>query len=309
MDRNLKIILIALWTIIAVFLSGILVYNIISDRTGENMFSLINKSETKKVEKQENSSTADIKKIFIDCKSEDISVFSTDEGEIKVIEKSNRNLKETQKFQMSKQGETLMIEQPSTITFNLFGINFTRKLEVYIPKKYMDSLEISSLSGNVTIEDDMTLSSINVKQHSGSFLSKGTLNSDNIELYGSSGSIKSAGITSKTWRCEITSGDMVLNNVTGSGYAKCSSGKINITFNNVGDFEDIQGSSGDINIYVPVEENFNFEGSCSSGEINSDFSLSYKNKNHEAALSGNNTNKKITAKVSSGDINLLKAKQ
>lgn len=308
MDRNLKLLLIALWTIIAVFLFGVLVYNIISDKKGENMFSIFNKADTKKIQKQENSSAIDIKKISINCMSEDIYVFSTDEADVKVIEKSNRNLNENQKFQVSKQGDTLEIKQPSTITFNIFGINFARKLEVYIPKKYTEALEVDSSSGNVTIEDDFTLNSINIKQHSGNFLSNGIIKAEDIELKGSSGSINAAGISSNNWRCELTSGNMVLNNVSGSGYAKCTSGDINITFTRLGDLEDIQGSSGDINIYVPVEENFSFEGSCSSGEINSDFSLSYKNKNHEASLKGNNSDKKITAKVSSGDINLLKTK-
>lgn len=305
MDRKLKIVLIVLWSIIAVFLSGVLVYSINNEKNGGSIFSIFNGNAANlEIQKEESYSINNINNIKLDFASENISVYSTEDIDIKVIEKSSRKLKESQKFKSSIEENSLTLKEGKR--FIVFGINQNRVLEVYIPKKYINNLNIDLSSGNVKINNDLTIKNIVVEQSSGNFNSLGIIKADKIDINGSSGNVSAKEINALEYNFQLSSGNIKIDTLSGSGYGKCTSGNIVIGLKDLLDYGQFTASSGNITFYISENLSFNFFGNCSSGNIKSDFPLNYKDKHTTESLIGTNSSKKLKAEVTSGNIYLYK---
>lgn len=309
MDRKLKIIMILVWSIVAILLTALLIFGIVTGKSGGSVFSIFNWSGVKtEVQKQESISPDNLGKIIMDFSSENVVITSTEENQIRVVESCSGKLNDNSKFTVTRAGNTVNIEQGSPgIHFNIFEFgHLNRQIEIFIPKSYKNDLEVSLSSGNITINNDLSLNNFKAIQRSGNLGSRGTLTAQEVSLESTSGNITIGSLYVKSYNLEVTSGNIKIDSLSGSGGAKATSGNVNISYKDIAENSNLSSISGNVILVVPKELSFEFDGACSSGNINSNFDLSYKNKGKKQATAkvGSGSYKKINARVTSGNINI-----
>lgn len=310
MNRSLVKILIAIWLVIAVALTGFLAYAIYYNKSAGDVFSFFKWRDVSAstVQKDENIPLDSFNKINVDFSSADVIVQTTDEPNLRVVQKASSKLKEEQKFTISKENNTVTIKRnTSEMIFNIFNFgNFGEKIEVYIPKTYTKDLDIRSASGDVVFNSDIELNNINCFTSSGDFYGKNNISANNIILKSSSGDISIGDLISKSYKVDISSGDIKINSLSGSGEVEAASGDITISYKDINEYSNVSAQSGNVKLLIPKELSFQFTGKCSSGDINSNFDLNYKSKrgNEAAAQVGSGPYKKINANTNSGDIDI-----
>ncbi|MDF2880352.1 MAG: hypothetical protein K0R54_909 [Clostridiaceae bacterium] len=310
MDKWLKIIMIIIWSFIAILLTAFLIFNIKKSEGSGIIFNDFKWSDVgTHLQKQQDVSLENKDKIIMNFSSENVQIWSTDEDKLRIIEKSSGRLDENEKFIVSNENNAVVIKQVKpSISFNIFGLgHFNREIELFIPKSYNKDLQVELSSANIVVNDDLKLMKFTSKQTSGNFQCNGNLMADEIAIKTSSGNIKGDKISSKSYKINVTSGNIKINSLSGSGDAATSSGDIVIGYQEILDHSNISSTSGNVNLTIPKEKNFEFKGKCSSGNIDSNFNLSYssKSKNQAAARIGNGPYKTINVNTTSGNIHIL----
>jgi len=296
-SRSLNKISIIIWAAIALFLTGVLVYGIAEGGiTGHRGVT---------VQKQETVDAKDLDSIVLDFTSENIIVSATGTNEIKIVESSSRNLRTSEKFTAVREGNTLTIKQGKKRQFlSIFNFgDIQRKIEVVIPESYAGNMETTLSSGNVDLEGNFTFSSIKSEINSGNFTAEGAITANEASIASTSGNVKVGKLAAGTYEINITSGDIRLGSLSGSGEIKGKSGNISIGYEGIAGYSSVKTTSGNITLTVPKDLSFEFEGYTSSGNLNADFAMTYENdKKHASAQVGSGPYKKLTAQVSSGNI-------
>lgn len=310
MNRRLKKILIVMWLIIAVSLSSLLIYGISNNNGSTGFFSLIQNSieSTLNIQKDENIEISSINKINVDFSSSNIIVQTTDELKMRVVQKSARKLSSEEKFTVTNNNNEVTIKRSnSQRIFSIFNFgNSQEKIELYIPKNYSKDLNIRSSSGNIEFISDVAVGSISCIASSGNLVGDNNITAKDINLKVSSGNIDFASLISNNYKIEASSGNIKINTLSGSGELQTNSGNIKVKYKDITEYLNASAGSGNVDLIIPGNLSFEFNGNCSSGNINSNFDLNYKNKrgNEATAKVGNGPYKKIDVKASSGNISI-----
>lgn len=310
MNKLLIKILMAIWIIIAIALCSFLVYMINNNNGFGPKFSLgnLNKNSSTKVQKEESQSLSGCDTINLRFSSSDLVIYSTDDKELKVIQKSNRNLDKDQKFTIERQSNTLFIrDNREKIVFNIFNFNsYNNVIEIYIPKSYEGNLTIDSSSGDTEILSDLSLNNIDITHSSGDLQINKTLNVKEANFKSSSGDIDLYSLNCNNYYFKLSSGDLDIKSLTGAGEIHASSGEIKVNYKDISKYSNVTALSGDVNITIPDSISFEFTGHCSSGDIDSFFPVYYsgKDKHDATAKIGDNPTKALNVNTSSGDINI-----
>lgn len=309
MNRNLKIIRIALWSLVALGLTAILILGITNSNGINGVFHFTNIIDSNiAVQKDENLDIKGINKIVFDFSSSDIVVKATDEDNMRIIQKSSKNLKDDEKFQVIQGNNQITIEKRKFGNLSntwSFGY-FKEVIEIYLPKNYNSDLDIKTSSGDIKFDSDMILSNINFSASSGNIVSKYNLQVKDINIETSSGDISTETLTAPTYKIRATSGNIKINSLTGSGKLDTSSGNIKVQYKDIEEYSEITATSGNVKLTIQKGTSLEFKGKCSSGDINSNLDLNYKDEDHHEASAkiGSGPYKKITANTSSGDISI-----
>lgn len=310
MYKKLTKTMIVIWSVIAIMLIGVLVYGISTGKGAQDIFRIGDFSMGEaKIQKQESASLEGINKISLDFGRSNIEIIPTDEGEMKVIQKSDRKLRESDKFTISKEENTIEIKGNKwNIGFNIFSIGFEEKIEVYIPKSYNKDLDVSLSSGNITMNSNITLNNVNYRQSSGNFEGRSNITANQVTIKSSSGNVNIDGLFTKSYEISQSSGNTEIKSLSGSGNIKGSSGNIKINYKDISEYSDVEITSGNVKMVIPKDISFEFDGHCASGNINSDFDMNYKDKRGKSASAqiGNGPYKKISANTTSGNINIVR---
>lgn len=309
MDKKLKKISIAIWGIIAISLTIFLIHAIVTDNEEGGNFLVFNLRNTKTtVQKEDNISLDKCENITLDFSSYDVVISSTDDENLRVVQKSSSTLKQEEKFSFSKYDNTIAIEEgKSKHGFGIFNFgSFNNEIELFIPKKYDKSLEVKTRSGNIDVKSVMNLDKVNLAQSSGNFNSKESITANEVNLEASSGNIKAQTLITKLYKIKTSSGNVDIKTLSGSGEVYASSGNIKIGYGEVGEELKANASSGNIKLNLPKDISFEFYGQCTSGNIDTDFDVNYKNKkgNEATAKIGNEPYKKINVETRSGNIEI-----
>ncbi|EQB89867.1 lia operon protein LiaG [Clostridium punense] len=310
MNRNLKIIRIAMWSLVALGLTAILILGITNSNGISGGFHFTNRiiDSNIAVQKEESLQIKGVNKIVINFSSSDIVVKATDEENMRIIQKSTKTLKDDEKFQVIQGNNQITIEKRKFGNLSntwSFGY-FKEVIEIYLPKNYNSDLDIETSSGDIKLDSDMILSNANVSASSGDIATKYNLDAKGINMVTSSGDINIETLTTSDYKIKATSGDIKINSLTGSGKVDTSSGDIKLQYKDIEEYSEVTATSGDVKLTIQKGMSLEFKGKCSSGDINSNLDLNYKDKNHHeaAAKIGNGPYKKITANTSSGDISI-----
>ena len=305
MNKRLIKTLIGIWAIIIIFLIGILIYAVSNKKGIYFNFDFDSNFGPTKVQKEESINADNLNKINVDFGSADIEIKATDDKEIKICEKSNKKLDKKNLFTTSKDGDTLTIEKPNNIHIFTFG-SYNEKIEISIPKSYAKDLNVHSSSGNVILASDATLNELKLSASSGNIKTDYTVKASSFYAKTSSGNISINSLNTEKYEFTATSGNIKAESLEGSGSVRVSSGNIKLNMKDVKDYLSAYTTSGNIHISIPKDLSFEFNGDCTSGDIDASFDLNYKTKrgNKAAAKIGNGPYKKIDASASSGDINI-----
>lgn len=249
-----------------------------SDLKDGNYVSL-NEEKNFKVEKLSN--------IKIDAISEDLKVIPTDSEDIKINFygriKGQNSKNDPKIFITNSNGEfTAEVKYKNKIFNNISSSS--RKIEIYIPKDFLGNVKLNAVSSDVLVHD---------------------FKFDNFTCQTVSGDIKLQNLDTNNSEIKTVSGDIQGDKFSGTANFKTTSGDIKINYSKFDN--NINGSSvsGEINIQLPEESQFNFDGKSVSGDLNCNFTgnKTRDDKRHLEITVGSSKNS-IELSTVSGDMNI-----
>ena len=165
---------------------------------------------------------------------------------------------------------------------------------------------VSSSSGNITIE--ASKGSLKAEASSGDITIRNSSGQKDIET--TSGQIVITDSDGYT-EASASSGDIRINDFSGAGNFETTSGAIKLAYaEDAAAIEEdiiIKASSGDVNLTLPAEAEFNFQAGTSSGDIRTSFddSLAFdKNDDHASGIIGSNPSFDLKVTTNSGSIHV-----
>lgn len=277
--------------------------------------------------------------VELDLKSMDVTVWVTDEEDIRVVQLSSG---EPDAVMLETSGGTLLVQQEDRYEFwGLFRFWTYEKLELYLPQSYAQTLVLKTKSGNITLMGQLDVADASFNLLSGNLKSDYPIRAGNrIDIGVTSGNIRLDVLESSAYNIVSTSGDIVIASLSGTGYVGATSGNMTIdklsgarhevkafsgniriggfagygtvhaTSGNItmdceavsGDM-DISAFSGDIRLLLPQALQFRLTANCTSGDIESNFAMSYsKNGKSATATVGENPGAEILVGTTSGNI-------
>ncbi|GAF83572.1 unnamed protein product [marine sediment metagenome] len=228
-----------------------------------------------------------LKEIYIHSVSSDVSVFSTEEEDIKIHFYGRSTLKSEKalpKLITNLEGRKLKIEieYPKVIFSNTNVV-----LDVYIPQDYRESIIIDTVSADVDISN-LDIDNFQCKTVSGDLRIK-SLDSDNLTL-------------------KTTSGEVNIMDFTGNLKADSVSGDIDAGYRIFDNNVDVKTVSGKVEIDLPQNAEFYLKTNTVSGEVVAKFPItiiSFNKMNQLEGTVGTGDNSIIIDTVS-GDIYINK---
>ena len=230
-----------------------------------------------------------LKEIYIHSVSSDVSVFSTDEEDIKIHFYGRSALKSEKalpKLITNLEGSKLKIEiEYPKVLFYWAAADVL--LDIYIPRDYRDNVIIDAVSADVDISN-LDINNFQCKTVSGDLKIK-SLGSDNLTL-------------------KTTSGEVNIMDFTGNLKADLVSGDINVGYRVFDNNIDVKTISGKVKIDLPQNAEFYLKTNTVSGEVVAKFPItiiSFNKMNQLEGTVGTGDNRIIIDTVS-GDIYINK---
>jgi len=235
-----------------------------------------------------------LKEIYIHSVSSDVSVFSTDEEDIKIHFYGRSALKSEKalpKLITNLEGSKLKIEieYPKVLFYypkELF-YNANVVLDVYIPQDYTGNINIDAVSADVDISN-LDINNFQCKTVSGDLRIE-SLGSDNLTL-------------------KTTSGNIDILDILGNLKVDSVSGNVNVGYKVFTQDIDIKTISGKVKIDLPQNAEFYLKTNTVSGEVVAKFPItiiSFNKMNQLEGTVGTGDNRIIVDTVS-GNIYLNK---
>ena len=246
-----------------------------------------NNFEGNSIDEVKTFSIDQLKEIYIHSVSSDVSVFSTDEEDIKIHFYGRSALKSEKalpKLITNLEGSKLKIEieYPKVVFYNANVV-----LDVYIPQDYRENIIIDTVSADVDISN-LDINNFQCKTVSGDLRIE-SLGSDNLAL-------------------NTTSGYVNIIDFSGNLKADSVSGDINVGYRVFDNNVDIKTISGKVKIDLPQNAEFYLKTNTVSGEVVAKFPItiiSFNKMNQLEGTVGTGDNRIIVDTVS-GNIYLNK---
>jgi len=228
-----------------------------------------------------------LREIYIHSVSSDVSVFSTDEEDIKINfygRSAFKSEKALPKLITNLEGSKLKIEikYPKVVFYNANVV-----LDVYIPQDYRENIIIDTVSADIDISN-LDINNFQCKTVSGDLRIE-SLGSDNLAL-------------------NTTSGNINILDILGNLKADSVSGDINVGYRIFDNNVDIKTISGKVKIDLPQNAEFYLKTNTVSGEVVAKFPItiiSFNKMNQLEGTVGTGDNRIIVDTVS-GSIYLNK---
>ncbi len=264
-NRNSILIRIIVWGVVAVMLLSALVVLLSRSAGGQSAFTAPVWGDLR-VMQEESFALDAIEDLEFDFSSMNITVYHTEESEMKVKLLANRELRADERFVSSKDSGRITIQNKPLMQSVFFFSWFSgfKKLEVYLPAQYQEKLSIKTSSGDVTLPDDtLNLRQMRLHASSGNLRGGSVQAEEEISIGLTSGDIRLQEVKSARYQVQVTSGNTSINAIEGVGSIGGSSGDIRIGTLTGGE-QNLSTASGNITL-----ERFTGSGTIStqSGEI------------------------------------------
>lgn len=308
MNKKLSIFKMIIWSVVAIYLTGLLIYWTTSGSGRINMWGFINHdSGDMTIVSEHNIPLDGIKSINLQFASENIIVKETNDKDIKVVQMALDKLDEDELITVNNYGGSLEVKRGKLRPRIIFiGFGFApQNIEVYIPKNYNNDLSITSSSGSNKIYDQ-ALRNLTIKQTSGSTKME-NIKAGNIKSDLTSGSIKGDNIIAEILDSKQTSGSVKLNGEFNSINLRTTSGSSSLECNKIPEKINAEMTSGSSKIYIPENDGFKLQYNKVSGSIKSDFDITgFDPQNRSGNVSYKNGGSQFYIKTTSGSARIYK---
>lgn len=254
-----------------------------SKNWGWSWFGLGNLSE-ETINEEKFEPISGVETIEISSPFVEVDVFTEDREDIRVKYSGRLKANVIPKLDIKRNGSRLNIKLETSST-SYTVTDSTARLQVFVPKVYEGNYEITTSSGDISI-DDILARDLTISTSSGD-LFLGLIKADTIDLSTSSGDIKSEEIYGDV-KVRTSSGDVrfKINGSTGNYHVSTSSGDVDFNYASDSSYLGvINTSSGDVE--------YGGSGNLSTTSRNS----------YEFKLGGGEKN--ININTSSGDIKIV----
>ncbi|HWR24118.1 MAG TPA: DUF4097 family beta strand repeat-containing protein [Feifaniaceae bacterium] len=342
--KNSLLTQIIVWGVVAFLLLS--AFTVLLSRSASGFSGLsANSWDSLRTIQEESFPLESVNELEFDFSSMDITVYPTKEEDLTVKLLANRDLRPEELFVSSAEnGKVLVKSRPHRSFFWMFSFGAFKRLEIHLPERYAESLNIETSSGNITLPETLALHSLALHLSSGN-LSAGDIHTEEFALGLTSGNIRLDALNSARYEMRITSGDTEVGAVRGTGSIGSSSGNIRVGsvsggaqdistasgnirldgFTGHGEIStqsgniraeealltgdlDVRVTSGSASIALAKEAEANIEASVTSGDIDSDIPLSYdKQGRHATGQVGENPANTLFVRTTSGDVRISRA--
>lgn len=207
--------------------------------------------------------------------SESITVLPSEDGQLIIKEYMNRNEPELY-ARIEMHGCRLSVRNGRRQ--GVFGLR--SYIEVYLPASFNGSLELSTVSGNISTDATWQLASLQARTVSGGINIAGAECAGLLRLSSTSGSV-TLGSGSGTIEMHSISGSIKAESITGSGSFKTTSGGVRVDFTKLSGNVEASTVSGGVRLTLPQDAAFELDGRSVSGGIYTAFDsqLTYERRN------------------------------
>jgi lia operon protein LiaG len=249
-----------------------------------------------------------INKISVDTVSSDVNIILSKDNNIKVHfygTASEMSKAPTLEAMLNGDKLNISIKYPKQI-MSIVNFNLSTNLDVYIPENYKKSIDIETVSGEVSM-DELQADVLKVYTVSGD-VDINSIVASTTDFGSVSGSIDIKAISSKSNGFETTSGDVKIDSITGDIKANSVSGSITAIYKEFNNDIQAETVSGDVKLSLPQDSAFNIDFSTMSGDLDNEFPLVVTGKIEKRNVKGTvgNGQKTIRVETVSGDAALNK---
>jgi lia operon protein LiaG len=255
-------------------------------RTGENSVAVTN----------------NVDKIEIDVASSNTVIIPEDREDVKAELEGKGSLS------ISAKGDDIKVEVKRK-WFSWLSFGQKSELTVYIPEDFDRDMDINIGSGSLEFEGEssskpMMLDTLRTDMSSGN-LGLTDITTNKFIHNGSSGSFTADRFTTKEGIVDISSGDVELYDYAGPLKGELASGDMEVEMKELKGDISFDLSSGQVDLDLPDDADFELNGEASSGSISSEFPLTDQ-KQDDGDISGTHGSGKynIEVSVSSGNVSI-----
>lgn len=248
MKKGLIVTLIVILSLFAISCTMFLVSAIANRGKIINDWSFNNMNNNLQVQKEEEFDLTTIKDINITVTSASINILKSENGKLKVVQKSHSLLDNHELFTSSVTEESINISEKNKMKFRFFFFgSFSTSYDIYLPEEYIGNLNIRTASGSIEVAtllntNTTTLKStsgsikilnpiqatgnLTIESTSGSLRTEANLQALSASLKSTSGSIRLAGNTNIQNSLSIST---VSGSIQSEGIITCQSAKVSST--------------------------------------------------------------------------------
>lgn len=309
--KKLRLAMIIVWSIIAIIIIGILISGItfpggiIGIRGGNSLGTrfVSKRSGNETVYMDQSVPVSGLERVALTLSSDDCDIYPSSDDQIRVIQ-YGINLSDSQIISIKQYDSTLEIARGAGHTI-WFGYSKSR-VEVYLPGAYHNDLEARLASGKIRIQTDLDLERLSIQLSSGDIASDRQISAGEVDLTVTSGDVRLAALKTEQYDCTVSSGELDIRELTGSGDLSATSGTIRADNVTIAERLDVQVSSGDVNLSLAGDPGLNFTGKRSSGDIHTYFDVVTGGTNDKAvsATIGAEPRKDLSVQVTSGTVRI-----
>lgn len=308
---------IVIWSVITVVLIGLLInctsnskfyiFDRLSNRIdfrNYGIFKHLSQGEIKEINEY-TSNIDNIKEIKFDLSIDTVIVSESNEKYVKIIEKSNYKLENDEKIKISKNGNTIEVSRKEINVRKNFN-NIYRTVEIYLPKDYRNNLVLNNKLGDIYIESPFNLEKLEINQKIGDLNIKSNIVCNEFISYVATGDMDIENIYTTKYYIQTNVGDIDIKGLNGFGDIKSNIGDIDCNIYAIGGDIYIESSTGDIDIFLNKDCNFNLNAEHNIGDFNTNCEFEYfkQNKQNIVAKVGENPFNNINIKCNIGDLEI-----
>lgn len=305
--KNLRIVQIAAWSVVAVLLTGVLVLGIARGGYG-GLYRFGFDWNFTSAEKQvltQSAASSGVDTVDVGVASADV-VFRTGGSDIQVA-CYGPDGKDDNEYSVSRSGSELLVKQKMRLfSFHWFDWG-SRRVEITLPENWHGSLAVSSASGGVQLPGGMQLSNINIALASGDVAcaSDAPITAEDVKISSVSGDLNLGSLSCKTFSLSSTSGDVRAASLAGQGRIHTVSGDVGVDSLARMDGAVSAGSvSGDIRIGLGQGVGAQVTAGSVSGDISATGSLSFSGSHSASGQIGTGPYQPLSLSTTSGDIRI-----
>ncbi|WP_250674765.1 DUF4097 family beta strand repeat-containing protein [Paraclostridium ghonii] len=313
-DKKLLKLKMLTWSIVAIMLSLFLVFNI-SGYEGNlfnynfNSFGFNRISNLKVVKEYKFDNAKELKNISTNISNGDVTFNKNNEDNIKVIVKSNKDLKNKNYISASQEADTLNVVDSGTRgKFNIFGVikDPYMKVEVLLPQSYDGNLNISNNVGDIEFLSDLKFDNINLKVKTGDIDINNKLTANKVVIDSKTGDLYVNTLIAKDSSIDNKTGDIEIEEFQGKGNIDAKVGDIYCGIETLDGNLKVRSEVGDIDLFL--NENLNFKLDVNKGFGDIDTGLEFNNVSQTSksfsGSFGKESGNLISVDIKTGDIEI-----